>query len=66
MLDGLRLLVRRVVFGTLEVFCVCCQAKRRTARYRRVKIHTPKGTATRQIGTCLTCKRQTSSFVRAA
>ena len=66
MFDGLRLLVRRVVFGTEEAWCLRCQAKRTIARSRRVQIHTPKGISTRLIGTCLTCKGQTSSFVKAA
>jgi predicted RNA-binding Zn-ribbon protein involved in translation (DUF1610 family) len=66
MFDRLRLLVQRVVSGTEEAFCLSCQAKRTIVRSRRVKIHTPKGISTRLIGRCLTCRRQTSSFVRAA
>ena len=66
MFDRLRLLVQRVVGGTEEAFCVRCQCKRKIARSRRVKVHTPKGTSTRLIGRCLTCKGQTSSFVKAA
>jgi hypothetical protein len=66
MFDRLRLLVQRVVSGTEEAFCLRCQAKRKIVRSRRERIETPKGTSVRLIGVCLTCRRQTSSFVRAA
>jgi hypothetical protein len=66
MFTKLRLLVRRIVSGTEEAFCLRCQAKRKIVRSRREQIETPKGISTRLIGTCLSCKRQTSSFVKAA
>jgi hypothetical protein len=66
MLDRLKLIVQRLRRGTEEAWCLRCQAKRTIARSRRVKLRTPKGVTTRLIGICLTCRGETSSFVRAA
>jgi tRNA(Ile2) C34 agmatinyltransferase TiaS len=66
MFEKLKLIVRCLTRGTQQTWCMKCRSQRTVIKLRRVKIHTAKRISTRQIGTCLTCRGQTSSFVRAA
>jgi hypothetical protein len=58
--------LRRIISGTKTAWCLRCQAKQKIIPSRRERIDTPKGVSTRQVGTCVVCRGETSSFVKAA
>ena len=58
--------LRRVINRSEEIYCVGCQRKTQVSRSRKVNIETKKGVSTRLVGRCLTCHRETSTFVSRA
>ena len=66
MFDRLRLWAKRLTRGTDRMWCMKCRAHRTSIKLRRVRVHTSKRISTRQIGECVSCQGQTSSFVKAA
>jgi RNase P subunit RPR2 len=66
MFDKLRLWARRLTRGTQQAWCMKCRTHRTVIKLHRVRVHTSKRISTRLVGICLTCRGETSSFVKAA